>query len=228
MYQFDGISIEALMLLEENRFNNSKAFYDKNKERIKKLAVNPMRQIAAAVAPVLAENDSLMNTVPTKMVSRVRRDTRFTKDKSLYRQNLWVSFERPKADFPHAPGFWFEISPSAYSYGMGIYRNTPALMQCYRDFILENPASFRKALKSAEGCNLEICGESYKRPKEGNPPKDLEKFYNLKEFYFFRSCGDLGKIQSDAVIDELMSVYKKLIPMYNLLIEIMQKSEKGE
>ena len=40
--KFDGITAEARLLLSENRFRDSKDFYDENKEKIKQSAVVPM------------------------------------------------------------------------------------------------------------------------------------------------------------------------------------------
>ena len=68
--EYKGITPEALFLLADNRFRNSKEYYESRKEEIKSGVTE------------------LMNTIPTRMVSRVRRDTRYTNDKSLYRDNM--------------------------------------------------------------------------------------------------------------------------------------------
>ncbi len=89
---FSGISQDALFLMQLNRFNDSKSFYEENKEKIKHGVTVPMRQIAAALSEDMLDIDPMMNTDPVKMVSRVRRDTRYTKDKRLYRENMWIMF----------------------------------------------------------------------------------------------------------------------------------------
>ncbi|MCR4924743.1 MAG: DUF2461 domain-containing protein, partial [Clostridiales bacterium] len=203
MYDYDGITMEALMLLEQNKFNNSKIFYEENKARINELAVKPLRQIAAIVSSELLKYDSLICNNPTKMVSRVRRDTRFTKDKTLYRGNLWVTFKRDKNDFFYAPAFWFEIKQNAYDYGMGFYQTSPHLMECYRKLILKKTDEFRKAIKKAEKAGFTISGESYKKNRDGDVPDDLLKYYNLKNMYAICSSPDLSKIKDEAIIDEL-------------------------
>ncbi len=85
MTEFSGIKAEALWLLAQNKFNNSKEFYEENKEKINNWVIYPMRQIAAYLSPYMYNLDSKMNLIPAKMVSRIRRDTRFSKDKTLYR-----------------------------------------------------------------------------------------------------------------------------------------------
>lgn len=96
MSDFKGITQDTLFLMQLNRFNDSKAFYEENKEKIKANMTVPMRQIAASLSDMMLDIDPFMNTIPTKMVSRVRRDTRYTHDKHLYRENMWIMFMRPK------------------------------------------------------------------------------------------------------------------------------------
>ena len=95
MSDFKGITQDTLFLMQLNRFNDSKAFYEENKEKIKANMTVPMRQIAASLSDMMLDIDQFMNTIPTKMVSRVRRDTRYTHDKHLYREN--------NVDNVHAP-----------------------------------------------------------------------------------------------------------------------------
>ena len=111
MSDFKGITQDALFLMQLNRFNDSKAFYEENKEKIKANMTVPMRQIAASLSDMMLDIDPFMNTIPTKMVSRVRRDTRYTHDKHLYRENMWIMFMRPKKEWHMYPCMWFEVTP---------------------------------------------------------------------------------------------------------------------
>ena len=88
--EYKGITPEALFLLADNRFRNSKEYYESRKQEIKSGVTEPMRQLAGLIGGELLSVDPLMNTIPTRMVSRVRRDTRYTNDKSIYRDNMWI------------------------------------------------------------------------------------------------------------------------------------------
>lgn len=76
MTNFNGITPKAIELLSENRFNDSKAFYEEHKEELKQLATIPMRQIVLDLAEMMTELDDKMYTDPVYTVSRIRRDTR--------------------------------------------------------------------------------------------------------------------------------------------------------
>ena len=142
------------------------------------------------------------------MISRIRRDTRFTKDKTLYREHVWATFVRPKKEFPCSPAFWFEITPQGYTCGVGYYCTTPQLMQAYRDAILADPAAFRRAVRKAERAGFAFGGESYKKDKPGNVPEDLRTYYNQKDAFVCRENPSLAPLRDAGIIEE----FKKRLP----------------
>ena len=97
---FNGITSDAMFLLAINRFNDDKAFYEENKEAIKEGVIVPLRKLVADLAPTMVKINPEMILDPVRCVSRVRRDTRYTHDKSLYRENLWVMFRHAKNQLP--------------------------------------------------------------------------------------------------------------------------------
>ena len=78
---FHGFSAEGVDLLQLNRLQNSKEFYDAHKDEIKRLSIRPFHELIAEMTPEMVKIDPQFVTVPSRMVSRVRRDPRYTKDK---------------------------------------------------------------------------------------------------------------------------------------------------
>ena len=74
---FKGFDPDGFMLLEINKFNDSKEFYETVKEDIKSKIITPMRQLALDLSEELLTVDEKMVLIPTKMVSRIRRDTHY-------------------------------------------------------------------------------------------------------------------------------------------------------
>ena len=143
MTNFNGITPKAIELLSENRFNDSKAFYEEHKEELKQLATIPMRQIVLDLAEMMTELDDKMYTDPVYTVSRIRRDTRRSKSKMMYRENLWLMLRRHKKQYPCAPFFWFEFSPVCYTMGLGFFVQKPAQFDELRKVIWLTRASGR-------------------------------------------------------------------------------------
>lgn len=217
---YSGIRSDSLWLLAQNRFENNKLFYDEHKELIKSGVTVPMRQIAGELSPMMYEIDEMMNLDPVKMVSRIRRDTRFTKDKHLYRDNIWTMFMRPKRQWQFHPCMWFEVSQDGISYGVGNYETTPAMMEIYRQHLIKYEDEFVDAVKSARSIGASFSADGYKKGKEGNPSPAVLPYYNVKRMCFIKCRNDFKIIETDEIIRELEKEYKAFAPMYKFLLRV--------
>lgn len=220
MYNFKGINPEIIELLAINRFNDSKPFYEENKEVLKQGATIPMRQIVLDMSETICDIDPLADMNPTYIVSRIRRDTRRSKDKLMYRDNLWLMMRRNKVQFPCAPYFWFEFSPDFYMYGIGMHACKPAQMDCLRKIILENPDEWLKAVELAQKANLKFTvNDFYKKDRIENAPENLKLYLNAKKITFSFMSNDLTVINSTKIIDDLKNMVLLTEPMYKILIK---------
>ena len=217
--EYKGITRDALFMLADNRFRDSKAYYEEHKEEIKSNVTVPMRQIAGILGEELLAVDPLINTIPTKMVSRVRRDTRYTKDKSLYRENMWIMFMRPKHEWRGYPCMWFEVTPNNYSMGVGFYGDEPGLLEVYRSALRERADEFKKAADLCKKVGSHFFNRQYKRPFPGCP-EGLEEYYNAKDVGFISFSGELEDLEDEKIIEILRGVYKAYSPMYKFLLDV--------
>ena len=231
MGKFKGFDKNIFMLLELNKFNNSKDFYESVKEEIKQGAIVPMRKLASDLSDELYSIDNKMNLIPSKMVSRIRRDTRFSKNKQMYRSNVWCMFMRDKHTWEYQPCMWFEMFTESYDYGIGTFRTDAKYLECFREFLTENQQEFRNALRNIEITNAEVFIESYKKDKPGieKIDDDLKKFYNAKNFFFIYNDADMSKLIDGTIKQELIYAIRAFTPMYSFLLKITEKLyEKGE
>ncbi|MBQ8762897.1 MAG: DUF2461 domain-containing protein [Clostridia bacterium] len=217
--KYDGITRDSLFLLADNRFRDSKPYYEEHKEAIKSGVTVPMRQIAGIIGEELLSVDPLMNTIPTKMVSRVRRDTRYTKDKSLYRENMWIMFMRPKHDWVGYPCMWFEVTPREYTLGVGFYGDEPGLLETFRKKLRERPEEFRDAAEKCKTVGSYFFKRQYKRPFSGCP-EGLEEYYNAKDVGFITFGGDIDDLKDEKIIEIIRGTYQAYTPMYKFLLDV--------
>ncbi len=222
-YKYNGIKPEILMLLSENRFRNSREFYEEHKKQIKEGITIPIQQIICALADTISEIDDEIPIVPTKMVSRVRRDTRFTKDKSLYRENLWAMFMRDKRALPYFPCMWFEVAQNGYSGGIGTYYAPPRFMELYREEIIARPDDFYDAVILAERAGAVFGGEFYKKAKTGCPMPVLEPYYNVKSIFFSFYFPNLNELSDSAFIEKIRPIYSSFKPFYSFMLDVAMK-----
>ncbi len=228
MSKFKGFDPNVFMLLELNKFNDSKDFYESVKDDIKKMAIEPMRMLAEDLSEELYKIDDKMNLVPTKMVSRIRRDTRFSKNKDLYRSNVWCMFMRDKHEWRYQPCMWFEFFPDGYSYGVGMFRTDAEYLECYRELLSENQDEFREALRLAELTGA-ICNiDSYKKDKSGIDKIDpeLKAFFNCRNFGYIYYNRDMSSLTDGTVEEELRYAIRAFTPLYRFLLKITDKMYK--
>lgn len=215
---FSGFTAEGLKFLFENRFNNSKEWYDSHKGEYKQYVYNPFVELIVELAPAIMEIDDRIITVPSKIISRVRRDTRFTKDKTLYRDNAWFVFLRDKSQMSSSPCYWFEIGQNGSSYGIGYYGAETGSMAKMREMIINKHPAFLSALKCYEAqSEFVIGGEMYKRSKFPEQPENLKLWLDRKNIYFECVQKDFKLAFSEDLPDRLKKGFKKLEPIYNFL-----------
>lgn len=231
MEKFEGISPEGIFLLAENRFNDSKAFYEENKPRIRQLVIEPIYALINDLSPTLYALDSQMELTPYKMVSRVRRDTRYTKDKLMYRENMWVMFMRDKRRFNYRqPCMWFEFTPTHYNYGIGLFYCDAKMMEAFRQTLDEYGDEFLKAEAKIKRIGIKPKLQTYKKDRSEGKNEKLKLYYNAKELYFISDDKPLEHIFDASVEDELLKALKAFAPMYKLLLRVTERvlDNKGD
>ena len=224
MHTYDGIRPEGLLLLAQNRFENSKEFYEAHKEEIKRLVLTPLGQIVEALAGDFARLDPQMLLAPARVVSRVRRDTRFAKEKHLYRENVWITFSR-KGEGPMVwPCMWFEVLPeeSAWVAGVCVYDNQPAYMQFLRARIAEAPQAFLQVAQGALDAGAALQTEAFKKDRAGDAPDALKPYLNAKGWWLKHRSSDLTPLAREDFPETLRGIYAAYAPMYRYLLAAAQ------
>ena len=220
---YKGITAQSIILLAENRFNNSKAFYEEHKKEINEGVVYPMRALAADLQPTLESINPDFILDPVRCLSRVRRDTRFTADKSLYRENLWLMFRHQKNQLP-TPMLWFEFFSDGYNYGCGIISTTPAFMEYWRKHIKSKPLPLLSAYQKVKDAGLSMDNERYKRSKaaaDGIADPDLAEWYDSKQLFVSRHVDGVRRLnQPKALLAELEKAYGSMEELYRYMLDV--------
>ncbi len=228
---FKGFDPDGFMLLELNKFNDSKDFYETVKEDIKSKIITPMRQLALDLSEELIAVDEKMVLIPTKMVSRIRRDTRYSKNKEMYRSNVWCMFMRNKHEWRFMPCMWFEVFPEHYSYGVGLFHAQPSDLEVFRNILSENQDEFRYALRQMDVAGALPFIDCFKKDKPGAEfiGEDIRPFYNSRYFLFSYTGTDIKKLFDGSIEEELIYAIRAFAPMYKFLLKVTEEIyEKGE
>ena len=183
---FSGFSQETLDFLKNITANNSKSLFEENRHIYEKYLLQPFKNLVADLAGDMLLIDGSFNVQPAvnKTISRIFRDTRFSKDKSLFRGNMWLTLKRNSENWKVEPAYFFEIFSDWYRYGMGYYSASRETMDLFRLTIDEKPTRFMKAIDFFHAQNLfELKGENYKRAIPNRHPPIIQPWYQKKSFY---------------------------------------------
>lgn len=229
---FSGFRPEGLDLLIENRLMNSKPFYDEHKAKIKELVQQPMTELIFELSDTMAEIDPLFVLVPSKMISRVRRDTRYTRDKTLYRDHAWCTFGRPKSDRDDSrPCYYFEVMPESWGYGSGYYKATPGEMAILRDMVLREDKRFLEAFEAVNRSKkFKLYGEEFKRPKFPDAKAEYQPWLNKKHFGVSYDCYDYEPLFAGTFVEEMKQDVRDIAPFYHFLCAVHEaaRAEGGD
>lgn len=209
-----------------NKLNDSKQWYEENKQTYKKFVQEPLLQLSEHVCGKISKIDPLMTLEPKKTISRVRRDTRFTKDKSLYRDVAWIVFRRGSG-MSH-PAFYVEFSPRRLRYGCGYYAASPAVMERMRQMVLNDDKRFlaaEKAMKKRK--DMILSGEEYKRPKYPNEPERKRIWLDKKEITLTKTEETLDLLFSPELGDTLAQAFLDLKDFYLFLLAVHTQEDEG-
>jgi uncharacterized protein (TIGR02453 family) len=221
--RFDGFSIQSMQFLHDLRLNNNKGWFEEHKSDYQEHILRPMQALVTELAPMMLSIDQDFEVRPAlnRTISRIYRDTRFSRDKSPYKTCNWITFKRPTKEWKEHPGYFFELSPGTYRYGMGFYSAARETMGTFRRRLDANPRQFLAAISSFTGQEtFTIEGEEYKRPLKGGLPKELQPWYNRKTFYLACNREVRGNCIDRGLLKELTAGFQALTPLYQYLCRL--------
>lgn len=208
---------QTLDFLAENKLRNDKQWYQQHKPQFKQYVFEPLAELVTQLAPVVHEIDPILIAEPKtgKSISRVFRDTRFTKGPSLFREEMWCVFTRDKKAYTSAPGFFFELSPDGFRYGCGYFDAPPKVMEAIRTLIIKQDKSFLTAKQAYEKQNVfRMEGDFYKRVRYPEQPQDMQDWLQRKGISFNHNSKDFHLLFSPELHRTVAEGFRRLAPVY--------------
>ena len=164
-YMFSGFTDETVQFFLDLKFHNNSEYFHMNHERYVEVVQEPFYKLINELAPDMLRIDPMMEVRPHKCLSRIHRDTRFSKDKSPYRDHLWFLFRRAAEPREKSLFYFFEFGPDRLDWGTGIWGENRELMDLFRKRIRANPDGTMALLRDLdlEKRKLYLGGNCFKR-----------------------------------------------------------------
>lgn len=148
---FTGFPEATIQFFLDIRFHNSIDYFEENRARYERDVKAPFEAFIQELAPAMLSIDPQMELRPYRCMARLRRDVRFTKDKSPFRDHLWVLFRHAGEPREGSVMYWFELAPSGMNWGVGTWGENRQMMDILRRRIVADPDGVRNIIKQ---CHL--------------------------------------------------------------------------
>ena len=217
---FTGFTDDTVNFFMDLKFHNNAEFFHTNHKRYEETVQKPFYDMIETLAPVMLKIDPLMEVRPYKCLSRIHRDTRFSRDKSPYRDHHWLLFRRAAEPREQSLFYFFEFGPDRLDWGMGIWGENRELMDLFRRRMRANPYGILALLDDLDlyRHKLFLGGTYFKRMEIPDEiPERLKRWYTSKEMYIGKENPPWQWAFSEKVLKEVRNDFRTLSPLYQLL-----------
>jgi len=188
MSNFAGIPREALNFLAELRANNNRDWFLENRDRCEEVLLAPARELVAQVGDLLRPKrpDIIADPRTDHSIYRLRRDTRFSRDKTPYKTHLALWWWEGLEGRLECPGFYFHLTPDSLALSVGCYRFSEAGLAGWRKALLDpkKAAAFRRLIRDFAKTGAVFSEPELKRSPAGlDPAHPMAPWLRHKGFY---------------------------------------------
>ena len=208
---FEGYSPETVDFLWGIRLNNNRDWFLEHKKDYVNHLYEPTKALGQELfQPFLDRSGDLLK------VSRIYRDAR-KQHPVPYKESLWICIRKDVEWWAQNPCLYFEINPDCIHYGFFYWQPPTRVLKEMRAQWAANPKPFLKMIRSVEkATGLSITAETYKRPPQEAPSKELEKFFSWRGQI---ACVVQEEFSPETFGPELAvrvrSFFEKLMPLYD-------------
>lgn len=214
---FKGFTKETFNFLNDLEENNYKEWFEDHRIVYEEELLKPMKALVTALTPSMYNIDEHFELRPHRVLSRIYRDTRFSKDKTPYKTHMWMSFEQPIKEWYNFPGFFMELSTAGYFIGMGLFQPKKKTLEDLRDKISYDAKDFESETKKILASGFSIGGEEYKRCQKNDLPEYFQQWVQRKALYVYMRKS-LGKEVYEADFAKvLQSYFESLTWLYKFM-----------
>lgn len=203
----------------ENHSRDSKEWFKEHKSEYEKYIKEPFGEFLELIRPYIEEIDSEISCDP-KRLSRIYRDARYAKGKSVFRDYVWYTFSRTRENNTSLPAFYFSVSPRGFDYGCGYYFTLTPTLEAMRKLILSGDYSFAAAKEAYIGQKtFTLGGDLYKKDHYPEQPEENKIWLNRKNIFLFCESDDFKALYGKNLAKKIGEDFKRIAPVYNFFMK---------
>jgi len=213
---------DFIAFFEELTTNNTRKWFQENKERFEKSAKNPFEIFIAEVIARVHELEPEVILEPKQAIFRIYRDIRFSKDKTPYKTHLGAVINEGGRKNTQTSGIYIQCNAERMVIGGGMYApNRENLLQIRRE-IQANPKVFEKILNASDfqETYIELRGDKNKiLPKEFKADQEYIPTLFYKQFFVMAEYPSQEVLFRTDLLDFVMRHYQIIRPLNDFLKE---------
>jgi uncharacterized protein (TIGR02453 family) len=140
-------SNEALKFLRGLKRNNDRVWFEARRGVFEKELKEPMLKLIGEVNEAMAEFAPMHVRPPQKIMMRIYRDIRFSKDKRPYKNHVSAWWVRDGLQKTSGAGFYFSVTPEEVVIAAGVYMPEREQLLAIRRYLAEHHEEFRAVMK---------------------------------------------------------------------------------
>ena len=189
----------TLTFFKNLRKNNNREWFNGNKDKYVAHVKEPFERFVGHMIGEMHRINPKVAIQPKDAIFRIYRDTRFSKDKTPYKEHTSAVISQGGRKDMTTPGLYIQMNDLDFRMYSGMYSPDKQQLQKIREAIARDPKGFKKlySRKTFKDSFGEIRGEKNKRlPKEFVDAAEVEPLIFNKGFYFF------AKLDPKVVLDK--------------------------
>lgn len=217
------ISKAELDFLSELQQNNNREWFTENKKRFEK-----HQKAIKAFFQEINDEFSKQDSIEKTQIHRIYRDIRFSKDKTPYKNNFSVSFDRTKPFL--RGGYYLHIQPGGSFVGGGFWEpNAEDLNRIRKEFEMDDEEireiladkNFVKTFGKLQGEELKTAPKGFDK---AHPAIDLIR---KKQLLVSRSFTD-KEVTDPNFKNEVLATFQAMRPFFDYMSEVLGTNLNGE
>lgn len=208
----------TLQFLSKLEKNNNRDWFNENKNLYLEAQADVIDFVENLIQEIGKFDEDILKLDAKKSLFRIYRDTRFSKDKSPYKNNFGASLGIGKGS--QKAGYYVHIQPGKSFLGCGVYQPESNTLKKIRTEISRNGAEFLQIINDKNFKNT--FGELSREDQLKKIPQDFEKedlmadYLKLKSFVVLKNITDTEILDKNAV--ENLGSYLKSAKEFNAFL----------
>lgn len=222
---FNGFTPETFQFFRDLKENNYKEWFDEHKHIYEKELLNPLKALVTTLSPTMYNIDPTFELRPHRCLSRIYRDTRFSKNKDPYKDFMWMAFQRPVTNdiWKDYPGYFLEFRADSYTLGLGLFQPKKKVMDAFREEISYDAEEFQQITqKNVLDRGYTIGGEEYKRPIPNDLPEYFQPWIQRKGIWVEKTSPIGEELYSPDFAKLVQEDFTAMEWLYNFMKEATQ------